>query len=182
MFHYQGQGFAPFLRNFSTEIEAAEKELEAIKSQLKGIRQQFLLAATEHLRQWYMQQTESFVKRNYELTKKLEGAKLSQLKADLTKLKDDTPNVVSEYLDVDELWWPAKEIEQGEGIHPPNLGNPVRLAAGRLAPILEKYGYLSSEGSEVWREWDSTGNYQRSNVSAENFHVLVSASPLCSAA
>ena len=149
----------PVPRNFRAEIEAAEKELEAIKSELKGIRQHFLLATTEFVRQWYRQQAETFVKCNHELTKKLEGEKLPQLKADLSKLENDTPTAVSEYLDVDELWWQAKEGEQRYGTLEADLSKAVRLAAGRLAPVLEKYGYLSSEGSEVWREWDKTGSY-----------------------
>lgn len=146
-------------RNFRAEIEAAEKELEAIKSELRGIRQHFLLATTEFVRQWYRQQAETFVKHNHELTKKLEGEKLSQLKADLAKLENDTSTAISEYLDVDELWWQAKEVEQGYGAWAPDLDKPVRLAVGRLAIILEKYGYLASEGSGVWREWDKSRSY-----------------------
>jgi hypothetical protein len=147
------------LRDFGAEIEAAEKELEAIKSELRGIRQQFLLATTEFVRQWYRQQVEDFVKRNHDLTKKLAGERLSELKADLVKLENDTSTAISEHLDVDELWWQAKEVEQGYGAWAPNLDKPVRLAAGRLAIVLEKYGYLASQGSEVWREWDKNGDY-----------------------
>lgn len=68
------------------------------------------------------------------------------------------------FLKEENLWW---HIKQGEQIYyyygnrpPTSLDKAIRLVAGKLAPILENYGYLIAKPNsyDLWREWDSSGN------------------------
>lgn len=151
--------------NFEEEIKAAEECLEAIFEQMERMRQDFVTATVELVKPWYWSQTESLVKRKAEVTKKLGLEKLSHLKADVKVLQKDMASIVAEFLQDERLWWHRTQGDQSYYYHgnrpPDGLDKAVRLVAGRLAPILEEYGYLSTslQDHEVWREWDQSGNY-----------------------
>jgi hypothetical protein len=147
--------------NFDAEMEATEKELEGIKSELESISRQFLLATAELVRHSYRQLVETLVKDKPKLTKRLGVERLSQLKVDLRELENNAQNAVSEFLDVDKLWWHRAEGDQQYSDLPQrhsDLDKALMLAVGKLAPVLEKYGYLPTESTDpgIWREWDKT--------------------------
>ncbi|HSH77330.1 MAG TPA: hypothetical protein VLA19_02220 [Herpetosiphonaceae bacterium] len=155
-------------RDFAAEISSAEAQLQATLQHMKEVQHEFVAAATEFLASWYWSETESTVKRDPELSRRLGVAKLSQLKAEVKGLQDNAAMIAAEFLDQDDLWWHRHRGEHMyyyyHGNRPPDiLDKPLRLAAGRLAPILETYGYLkptiSNQQTSVWREWDRSGNY-----------------------
>ena len=104
------------------------------------------------------------MKHKPELTKELDSQELSKLKAEVKALQEDTPNIVTAFLQDENLWWHRKQCEQSysfSGNRPPNgLDRSIRLVAGKLASILEKYGYLTTkfQNPDAWREWDQSGN------------------------
>jgi hypothetical protein len=152
-------------RNFDAEIEEATRVLESIKSEMESVVQQFKSATAEFAAAWYWQETERVVKDKAEMSKELGVEKLSQLKAGVKALEQDAAKIVSEFLDVDSLWWHrTREDRQRYDLYgyrtTKGVDYAVRLALGRLAPILEKFGYLPASGDrDAWREWDSSGNY-----------------------
>ncbi len=157
-------------RNIEEEIQAAERRLEATLTQMERIQQDFVAASVDLIKAWYWTQTESVVKREAEVTKKLGVERLSELKADVRALQEDTGKIVTEFLQDESLWWHRKQGEQSYFYHgnrpPDGLDKAVRLSAGRLASVLEQYGYLPADLQDhgVWREWDQSGNYHPSNA------------------
>ena len=156
-------------QNFDVEIAAAEARLNGLTSRMEQIRQSFMSTTVEFVRPLFWEQTESLVKREAELTKKLGVEKLAQLKSEVKALQDNTESIAAQFLNEDRLWWhlkPSEQMYSYYGNRPPDgLDKAVRLIAGRVAPILEKYGYLSANLSEhgIWREWDASGNHHLPN-------------------
>lgn len=152
-------------RNFEAEIETAESQLEANIKRMEQIKQEFLSTTIEFIKTWYWEQTEFMVKHKPKFTKELDTQELSELKEEVKALQEDTPNIVTEFLQDESLWWHRKHSDQcyffSENRPPNGLDRAVRLIAGKLASILEKYGYLTTkfQDDEVWREWDQSGNY-----------------------
>src|SRR5689334_18971347 len=148
-------------RDFESEIQAAEAVLQVTVDQLEQIAQEFITATAEFFRSWYWEEAQDQVKRKPDLTKKLGVEQLSKMKAEVKALQDDAPNIASEFLNEDSPWWHRTRKEHMyygfNGNRPPDmLDTPLRLALGKLAPILEKYGYISAQGDPLtrisWRE------------------------------
>ncbi len=145
--------------NYQEEIRKTEKNLRDTLSRMKEIHSEFMAEATEFIRRWYMQITEQRVKTETELTKKLGVQKLSQLKADLIALQKKTPDIMKEFLEHDTIWWHRTQAGKAIPHFTEIMEKSLRLIAGRLAPILEKYGYITTNPQDpsYWREWDEFG-------------------------
>ena len=162
--------------NFDSRIEAAQKDLEVTFANMEQLREEFIAATVEFMEPWYWDQTETMVTRRPEITKQLGVDKLAQLKADVKSLQENCATIAAEFLADERLWWHQKRGEQAYSYHenrpPGGLDKAVRLIAGKLGPILERYDYLSGkldrisplQSHEVWRERDASGSYHPANA------------------
>ncbi|HAO19039.1 MAG: hypothetical protein BWK80_10655 [Desulfobacteraceae bacterium IS3] len=145
--------------NYQEEIRKNEKHLRDTISRMKEIHLDFIAETTNFMRRWYMKVTEQKVKTETDLTKKLGVQKLSQLKNDLNLLQQKTPDIIREFADTEDLWWHRKQPEAIIPNFSESMEIALRLIAGKLAPVLEKFGYITTNPQDpsFWREWDKFG-------------------------
>jgi hypothetical protein len=149
------------------EIQAIKQKMATINAQMAQVHQQFIAVAIEFISNWYWEQTENFVGQNAAVSMRLGQKKLSKLKADIQSLQAHVSKNVEKILGNKNLWWhlePGYQSYYYASSPPEKLDNAVRFIAGKLAIVLEKYGYLEANLKEpgAWREWDSSrNNYTR---------------------
>lgn len=158
-------------QNFDREIALLEEEQQRVLAHMERVKQDFLDEAATFLSEWYWQQTETQVTRNHDVTQKIGIDKLRELKQEVKALQSKAGEIINEYLNDDRLWWhihkegdPSVYIYAGRHV-PDNIATAMRLAAGKLGPVLVQYYYLPADPyhNEAWIEWDSTGNRKKSN-------------------
>jgi len=155
-------------RDFQEEINQAEAQIQSVLTQMEQLKQEFIAAAVEFFRPWHWERTEAIAKTAPEQTKKLGVEKLKELKAEVRELQDATESTVANILNDNDLWWHIKRnhlrVEQYTDKLPDKIEVALRYIGGRLAPILQKYGYISDRygGSGTGRAWN--GLYQESGV------------------
>jgi hypothetical protein len=157
-------------RNLEDEISAVKTELETITNQGEQIRKDFISETIQFVNNWYWSRTENIVKEKSPITKQIGIQNLSQMKKDIKQLQGQSSKIVNNLLQDQNLWWhliPDKlpDLYSGRQFTNP-FDKAVRLAAGQLASVLEKYKYLSSlDGEpEIWREYDNSGIHLAPNA------------------
>jgi len=156
-------------RDFAKEIEQARDGLKPTLSKMDEVQRQFIAATGAFVRLWFWQQVEYLVKLQPKLTKSLGSAKLSEFKAAVKAHQDRTAEFVNTFVNDNRLWWhrePSRVPEEFGYTSYRVVENGVRLAVGSIAPILERFGYVSANNCGVsggWREFDQTGSHQLPN-------------------
>ena len=109
-----------------------------------------------YFQKWYMDITKNKVKNNPDLTKELGGSKLSKLKIEVKNLLSQTKSIVNEFIEKNSTWWHEKPGVKKVPDFTESMSQNLRYIAGKLGPILEKYGYITSDPADpsLWREWD----------------------------
>lgn len=159
-------------RNLESEISTATTQLELITSQAEQIRKDFIIETITFIHGWYWSKAEEIIKEKSQITVCLGVPNLSLLKKDVNQLQEQSSKIVNSFLLDKSLWWHLNldtlpDLFSGHRINDP-IEKAVRLAAGQLAPLLEKYNYLSTrdQDHELWREWDNSGNHHAPNARA----------------
>jgi hypothetical protein len=158
------------MNEYDTKIAALNNEQTSLERRMEALSGKFCEATVGFLTPWYEAQARNEVKRNAEVTGKLGRDQLAVLKQKVRDLQENVSSVVADLLGKDSLWWHKSHGEQRYsyyGNRPPDaIDKAVRLSAGRLAPILEEFGYLTTDSTDhsVWREWDRTGNRHPHNA------------------
>lgn len=148
------------------ELHALEGSLGALKSRMASVSEAFIGHAIPFLIAWYDETVIRAIMQDPEHTEQLPAERLSALKAELRELQANATGVAGSLLRGDEAWWhktPTEDAYRRER----SLDKAVRLAAGLLGPILQKYGYLRARSRmprEEWLEYDSTGQHHPPNA------------------
>ena len=150
-------------RNLDVEISSARTQLVTLTNQGEEIRNNFISETIQFLNNWYWLKIEDIIQEKSQITKKIGIQMLSQMKTDIKQLQGQSVKIVNNLLQDQNLWWhltPDKlpDLYTGRQFMEP-FDKKIRLAAGELSSILEKYQYLSSPDGEpeIWREFDSSG-------------------------
>jgi hypothetical protein len=145
--------------HYDEEIQSAEKQLESAVSRMKDIQKTFMSDAVSYIKSWFLEMTKQKVTGASKLTKQLGMEKLSKMKAEVNHLQDQTPDIINDLINDVNIWWHLKPDDQSVSVFKESISKSLRLAAGKLALILEKYGYITTDPSEpgYWREWDEFG-------------------------
>ncbi|MGP8080468.1 MAG: hypothetical protein ACLPVI_08180 [Dehalococcoidales bacterium] len=156
--------------NLDDEVSSAKTQLETLTNQGEQIRKDFISETIQFINNWYWLKIEDIIKDKFQITKQIGILNLSQMKKDIKQLQGQSFKIVNNLLQDQNLWWhltPDKlpDLYSGRQFIDP-FDKKVRLAAGQLALVLEKYNYLSSpEGEpEIWREYDSSGIHHAPNA------------------
>ena len=141
-------------------IEGLNDQLVQVQTRMDVCRRQFVGATKEFLGSWMMEEAGRLATDNPKRTQEL-GAALSEMKSAVRELMKEVPAIVSECVDVDSCWW-SDNADPDEFLGHPRyrtkherLQKAVGLAAGKLGPILRKYGYIEE------RDWLETANSSR---------------------
>lgn len=168
-------------RDYDQEIKQAENELSTTVATLEKLRYQFISATANYLREWFPDKAREIVTNKSSITVQIGKEAITKIKDEVENLQLQVNDIVEKNLQKDELWWHTSQEDW------PRYKNPystneiikyVRLAAGQLAPILEKHGYLLSDlppntGMQpTWREWDETGNRHPPNARPMYHHDM----------
>lgn len=150
--------------DLAKEIAEVKKELSVCQSEMGPIRRKFLEATVEYLKSWCMEEAGALARRKPDNTKSLGKERLSQLKEELRSFQSQLSQVVDATVDVVDNWqvssskhtrvFPSFSSDRADFRLPYRLARAVRLAAGHLAPILIRYGYLSDV---EWLDHDGGG-------------------------
>jgi len=109
----------------------------------------FLDETVAHLNEWYWAYTEHVVTESESHTNGLGADKVAQLKADVRALQSRTADNVNTTLTPARLWWTGMlddpDFPTPVAVHPVRLTEAIGYVAGRLGPILEKYGYIPAD-------------------------------------
>src|SRR5271157_1869964 len=149
--------------NLDDEVSSAKTQLEALINQGEQIRKDFISETIQFVNNWYWLKIEDIIKDKSQITKQIGILNLSQMKNDVKQLQGQSVKIVNNLLQDQNLWWhltPDKlpDLYTGRQFIEP-FDKKVRLAAGELSAILEKYQYLLNPDGEPerWREFDSSG-------------------------
>lgn len=155
----------PMAFDLQEELKKAEKQLNMTVSRMEQIRSEFYVETIEFIQSWYMKLTEQYVKKDIKLTKQLGIEKLSRLKAEVAALQRNTEKVVGRFLK-DDMWWHLNQTEKENPNLMDDLQKATRYIAGKLALILENYGFITTDPNDpkYWREWDYLGIHRPPNA------------------
>ena len=132
-------------RDFDEEIEAAKRELNEVKAAMVPLEEAFISAAALLLRTWYWDKASAIAKQESDITTKIGRERVSELQTEIKALQEQAMQIAQEFLGSNELWWHKSKYGYASYDNPRNniFSEPIRYAAGKLAAILQKYGYLS---------------------------------------
>ncbi|MED1665734.1 hypothetical protein [Brevibacillus laterosporus] len=163
-------------RDFDSEIELHIAEIEKLKIQMEQTRLNFISEVVVFVKNWYTEAAKTKISNNPDLANDLGIETLKALKEDVTKLIENTSEVVDEFLTEETLWWNKKEnsiIYKTYGNrYDTQIEKQLRLILGRLAEPLGKYGFIKTKPDsyyyknyidDVWIEFDSTSNSYKHN-------------------
>jgi hypothetical protein len=140
-------------KNFDGEIAAANQRLKQLNESLVLIRREFLSNAATFLKSYFDKEARDQVMKNPDMTNSLGDERLKQFKDEVRELQKDVANICAKLVNADEHWWDGQEIISRFEVRSDGktyvLDKPMRLAAGQLGPILERYGYADGRS---WRE------------------------------
>jgi len=166
--------------DFEQRIAAKEGSLKTAIEQLESIRKEFVPLAAKFAADWWASTAKSEVERDA-VTEKLTDEQLSKLKGDVQDLCTVAQRHVEEFFADSKAWWHLQSPLVGSPVAPSyfyfldgsrgpdQIIKPLRFVLGKIAPILEKYGYLARDSrlskgrGSGWREYDSTGNHHLPN-------------------
>jgi len=160
------------IENYDEAIAQEKLGREKTLNEMKALSEQFEMEVVSFISEWYVSTAEKYVLQNPDNTIELGTQKIGEMKHEIENLVEDSENIVKRVFREDEVWWhrildfndPHFYIS-GSDRQPKELEIAVRLVAGHLGKILSQYGYVKVTGtrfseSEVWREYDRTGNYK----------------------
>ena len=157
-------------RNLDNEIDFAITQLEMLTTRGEQIHNDFISETNQLMHNWYLLKTEEIIKEKSYINLQIGIPNLAQLKKDIKQLQEQSSKIVNSFLQDKSLWWHLTPFNQSDPYSGHRFTDPfekaIRLAAGQLALIIEKYKYLSiQEGDhEIWREYDSSGNHHAPNA------------------
>lgn len=150
-------------RDLDAEISSARTQLVTLTNREEEIRKNLISETILFINNWYWSKIEDIIQEKSQITKQIGVQMLSHMKSDLKQLQGQSAKIVNNLLQDQNLWWhltPDKlpDLYTGRQFMEP-FDKKIRLAAGELSSILEKYQYLSSPDGEpeIWREFDSSG-------------------------
>jgi hypothetical protein len=154
------------MNEFDEKIGKAQINLESTLSEMKDLKESFILSAAEFLKPFWEEKAREIVKGEPEFLKELGNEKVSELRQEVKKLEVNTAKIVKSHLNAGKIWW---HLDQSIGYRstsyydsfefvsdpPSEQDNALRLAAGELAKLFEKYGFFSQkhhhERTNMWR-------------------------------
>jgi hypothetical protein len=150
-------------------ISQKQHELAGLAEEMERQCAAFVEDATATVLDWYPRKAEEVALEKHEVTSRLGTESVAELRRKVEELRrgeDDVRQLLAD----DKLWLHRKN--RGQVYHftgnaaPKILDAAVRLAAGRLAGVLEEYGYLPADHQDAsaWREWDPTGSRHAANA------------------
>lgn len=123
---------------------------------------QFEAAAVEFVAQWYFTQAKAEFEKEGHRSASLPPDKLVELKAEVASIQASAPDIVKGVFNGEAVWFHLSASFAMPGLfwgdpYPSIIEKHLRYALGRLATVLEKYGYLGqnkplSRSKYLWRE------------------------------
>lgn len=154
------------VRDFDSEIAAAEARIGELQGQLAIHRQQFLEAAAAYMAEWFDATARQFAREQGAVTESLQGERLATLKADVEALKQRAPRLVEEQLNRPEHWYDLGAsgywLDVSRERLPRELEGGMRVIAGQLTGLLERSGYQqpspTHSGQFHWMRWEHSSS------------------------
>lgn len=159
--------------DYEGQIEQKQQKLETVKAQMNEVCEEFKKEVSHYLKAWYDSTTRKYVGKYADISMSIGIDRLTEMKAGLKNLKDQSDAIAERYLSPAALWWHLSEGDQeytfsNGRIQPKMLDRAVRLAMGELAGILSSNGYVKSFAlldkypkGEIWREQYTNGTIKR---------------------
>lgn len=150
--------------------ESRAAGLDALKSEMEAVRLRFVRAAAELAAGRYMEEARRQVHADPDNTLRLGAVELRRLKAEVSALSEDAHAVASEVLSDPSVWWHLSgcsgersyfDYAQYDSHVPKIIDRLVRRVLGKLAEVLERYGYFGEAprpGGEEGVRWREPGN------------------------
>jgi hypothetical protein len=151
---------------FDRQIEALEERTNALRVELDRLARRLFAPTADFVTTWYRAHVEQALLNNPEAVKSA-GPRLSAMKADVSDLLSRVPQVVEQFLDVDEAWPHRGEIkvEDLQAFPPLGFSQPphrleaqIRAILGVLGEILVKHGFARLGRASEWAK-RPTGAY-----------------------
>ncbi|MEO8612967.1 MAG: hypothetical protein ABI690_34055 [Chloroflexota bacterium] len=129
---------------------STEERVISLKSEMENIRQEFIKQSGVILRQWYKELSDKEIENEEAVTASLGTDQFNHLKQDINDLIEHADQVAMEFIGDETKWWHLNESDiyfvdfdatSPSLIIPLFIEMQLRLAVGKLGPILEKYGY-----------------------------------------
>jgi hypothetical protein len=139
-------------RDFSGESRTTQVDFDEFVKKAEAESQGLTKACCQFLRAWYWARTEEAAKKQSELTKSIGKRRVDELKEEVRALQKQTEAIVEEHLGgVNKLWW-HRTLNGDPYYSAVEIDSALSFAAGRLGPILERYGYAPTDGRHnPWR-------------------------------
>ncbi len=141
--------------------------LKPLLDKMEELRVEVLAPTVRYLKEFYEKEVKRFLSEESEVAAKLSLEQMKQFKSDIHALKDDAESFMSERFKNNKLWWhisptarPIHDVfsrlstnETTHGAHG-LIHFEIRIAMGRLGPILNKYGiskpsFWTARGTEL---------------------------------
>ncbi len=143
------------------ELERLTEREVSLRQTLDSLKVAFLGGTADCVRAWYWQYTEICIKRNPDQVKVLGVDRLRELKDQVTSLQQGAVSAVDEFVGPDRLWHQVRLADDGfhGDLHGKEIEAGMRLAMGRLAPVLDAFQLLGKDPQErsFWRQSTITG-------------------------
>ena len=170
-------------QDFETQIQQRRNSVTGILQEMERILAAFGAASARHAASWIEAQVTKAVEHEHAVTAKLTDEQLKAMKQEVTAAKTGVQATIDAELGKDSLWWhkqnPLPAVNEYPSAEDPwryklygaresdTIGKALRFAFGRIALVLEKYGYLKSQeknrqGQFEWRERDAS--YSRTDT------------------
>jgi hypothetical protein len=133
-------------RDESRALAIRTSELISELQEIHPLRARLWSALIEYAADWFDKKSQQVVAAENNII--LTPEHLAELKRKVRVLYIEANSVIRDEVDGPELWWPEDLDEHGSQFSA-ELLQKLRYALGRLAPILETYGYLREE--PAWR-------------------------------
>ncbi|MBD3246701.1 MAG: hypothetical protein GF333_06770 [Candidatus Omnitrophica bacterium] len=148
--------YARRLEEIGEQLGEVSRNAEDLYRRSRPVLQRFLS-------QWYEDTSAAYVKNDTRHTSSLKSAQLEEMRDEVSRLILAADKIVEGILSAPEVWEPFS-FESGAREHKPGaLKEAVRKALGRLAPILDRYGYLNTPQEKgYWSECNAIGRGLRS--------------------
>ncbi len=135
-------------KNLNELISAEQIKLKLFISQTNEIKQKMIQIASPFIANWYEETAKNCVVNNAIKSKVLTDESIKQMKEKIKNLQNHTSKIAEEAFS--RLWWPinAEDFTSWKTSKINSVEEAMRLALGRIYPILEEFNCLDS--SEHW--------------------------------
>ena len=143
-------------KDYSKEIESKKVSITTAIDQMKKLRNDFIIGIKPFARKWIQTIVRQYIERNPEKALTLGKERLTLLKANTNKLREDIESICNDVFSSEEFWPETREL-----ITQNQLG--IKIILGKLGTILEKFGFVKTKAQtegdlESWNQYDSAGN------------------------